>query len=207
MITEAITNTDVYLWALFELGASDHFVDVEDAMLRAFELVPERFCWRTKTTIPDKLKGNSALHGADAASPKLLIKNGQTQRRLTLDGQQWIESNFDRLASALRGDVKVEAPKSRRSSRLLNELSKSDIFTNWVETSSLAVEKWRFADLFRCSPDSAQNIWKHRLETLRSAAYAAGRRHFEISRSSWHRPSRLVLGAQYRGKESCLIWK
>jgi hypothetical protein len=175
MIAEAITNTDIYLWALFELGGSDRFMDVEDVMLEAFRLVPERFCWRTKPDIPDKLKGNSALHGADAAFPKLLIKNGQSQRRLTLEGQKWIEDNFDRLASALRGDVKVEAPKSRRSSRLLSEVSRSDIFMSWTDTDALVAEKWRYADLFRCSPDSAQHIWKHRLETLRSAAYAAGR--------------------------------
>jgi hypothetical protein len=175
MIAENINNTDILLWALFEIGGSDKFVDVEDVMLKAFRLVPERFCWRTNRDLPDKLKLNSSLHGADAATPKLLIKNGQHQRRLTIEGQRWIEDNFDRLASALGGDVKVEPPKGRPSSRLLSDLARSDIFETWSEASELAPEQWRYADLFRCSPDSAHTIWKQRLETLRSAAYASGR--------------------------------
>jgi hypothetical protein len=175
MIAESINNTEIFLWALFELGGSDGFVDVEDAMLEAFRLVPERFCWRTNRDLPDKLKLNPALHGADAATPKLLIKNGQHERRLTIEGQRWIEDNFDRLVSVLRGDVTVEPPKGRRSSRLLNDLIRSDIYEQWSGTDTLVTEKWRYADLFRCSPDSANTIWKHRLETLRSAAYASGR--------------------------------
>jgi hypothetical protein len=175
MIAETIANTDIFLWALFELGGSDDFVDVEDIMLEAFRLVPERFCWRTNRELPDKLKLNPALHGADANTPKLVIKNGPSQRRLTLEGQQWIEDHFDRLASALGGDVKVEAPKTRRSSRLIGDISRSDIFSSWVENGTLLSEKWRYADLFRCSPDSAPSIWKNRIENLRSAAYVAGR--------------------------------
>jgi hypothetical protein len=175
MIAETIKNTDIFLWAIFELGGADHFVDVEDVMLEAFRLVPERFCWRTNSELPDKLKLNPALHGADAATPKLLIKNGPNQRRLTIQGQQWIEDNFDHLAAALGGDVKIEAPKTRRSSRLVGDLTRSDLFTAWRDTSTLVPEKWRYADLFRCSPDSAAGIWKHRLENFRSAAYAAGR--------------------------------
>jgi hypothetical protein len=175
MIAEAITNTDIFLWALFELGGSDQFVDVEDVFLKVFSLVPQRFSWRTRPDLPDKLKTNSALHGADAETPKVVIKNGQNQRRLTLEGQKWIEDNFDRLAAALTGEVKVEPPKSRRSSRLLGEVSRSDIFGTWIDTGSLMSDKWRYSDLFHCSPDSAPSIWKHRLETLRSAAYAAGR--------------------------------
>jgi hypothetical protein len=175
MIDEAIKNTDILLWALFELGGSDAFVDVEDIMLKAFDLVPERFCWRTRRDLPDKLKGNSALHGADATSPRLLIKNGQHQRRLTLEGQTWIETNFDRLAAALTGEIKVEPPKTRRTFQMISELTRSELFAAWVQSNELSPDKWRFADLFRCSPDSAQSVWRHRLETLRSAAYASGR--------------------------------
>jgi hypothetical protein len=175
MIADTINNADIFLWAVFELGGSDDFVDVEDVMLEAFRLAPERFCWRTKRDLPDKLKLNAALHGADAAAPKLLIKNGQHQRRLSIQGQQRIEDNFDRLATALRGDVKVEVPKTRRSSRVIGDVTRSEIFTAWADSNSLVPEKWRYADLFRCSPDSANSVWKHRLENYRSAAYAGGR--------------------------------
>jgi hypothetical protein len=175
MIAEPITSTDVFLWALYELGGADDFVDVEDVLLKAFRLAPQRFSWRTRQDLPDRLKGNMALHGADIRSPKLLIKSGPDKRRLTVEGQEWIEENFDRLASALSGSSVVEAPKSHRSSRLVNDAARSEIFVSWTETNALPSEKWRFADLLRCSPDSAQSVWRQRVETLKSAAYAAGR--------------------------------
>lgn len=178
MIVEATTSTDVFLWALYELGGAEDFVDVELVLLEAFRIAPQRFGWRTRPDLPDRLKGNMALHGADIKSPKLLIKQGPDKRRLTLEGQRWIEENFDRLAESLGGDRVVEAPKSNRTSRLLSEATRSDVFIEWSETDTLATEKWRYADLLRCSPDSAPAVWKQRIETLRSAAYAAGREDF-----------------------------
>jgi hypothetical protein len=42
MSSEPVTNSDVFLWALYELGGADEFVDVEAAFFRAFELAPLR---------------------------------------------------------------------------------------------------------------------------------------------------------------------
>lgn len=173
MTTEPVTSTDVFLWALYELGASEAFVDVEDAMILAFELAPKRFSWRTRDDLPDKLKGNMALHGADVQTPKLLIKSGSDKRRLTAEGQQWIEANFERLATALRGDRVIDAPKAHRSSRRLSEIQRSGLFMTWQENGALPSEKWRFAEMLRCAPDSAQVVWRDRVATLRSAAYSA----------------------------------
>lgn len=175
MSAEPLTSADVVLWALFELEGSDEFVDVENVFLEAFKIAPQRFGWRTRPDIPDKLKGNAALHGADVRSPKLLIKRGPDHRQLTLEGQRWIEDNFERLADALGGDRIVEAPKGRKSSRLVSEAVKAEAFKVWSESGSLPAEKWKFADMLHCSHDSAQSVWRGRLEALRSAAYVADR--------------------------------
>jgi hypothetical protein len=42
MSPEPVTNSDVFLWALYELGGADEFVDVEEAFIKAFELAPLR---------------------------------------------------------------------------------------------------------------------------------------------------------------------
>ena len=175
MTSEPTTNSDVFLWALFELGGSDEFVDVEEVFLRAFELAPMRLSWRTRADIPDLKKCSKALRDIEAKKPGLLVKQGSDFRRLTVDGQQWVEDNLDRLAAALGSDRIVEPPRARFSSRLISEATRSDVFQQWITQSELAEEKWQFAELLRCAPDSSRAIWHSRLETLRSAAYSAGR--------------------------------
>lgn len=175
MTPEPTTNSDVFLWALFELGGADAFVDVEDVFLRAFELAPMRLSWRTRPDIPDLKKCSKALQYLEATTPGLLVKQGSDFRRLTVDGQQWIENNLDRLAAALGSRQVVQPPRARFSSRLVSEATRSDAFQQWTTDSGLSEEKWKFAELLRCAPDSSRAIWRDRLETLRSAAYSGGR--------------------------------
>jgi len=172
---EPVTNSDVFLWALYELGGSDRFVDVEDAFIRAFELAPLRLSWRTRPDLPDLKKCSKALRDAEGSEPRLLVKQGPEMRRLTGDGQKWIEDNFDRLAESLGDRRTVQAPRTRTPSRLVAQALQSDVFQMWQESGSVTAEKWRVAQMLRCSPDSSRGVWLERLEGLRAAAYSAGR--------------------------------
>lgn len=192
MSGEPVTNSDVFLWALYELGGDEGFVDVEHVFYRSFELAPRRLGWRTRPKLPDLKKCSKGMRDAESKTPKLLLKNGPDERRLTVEGQRWIESNFDRLAESLGDDRVVEAPRSRDSSRLLAPLTRSSLFTEWVQDGAFVDEKWRYAELLRCSPDSTSNVWRRRLEELKSAAYAADRRQLfefldalEANRPEW----------------------
>jgi hypothetical protein len=175
MSTEPVTNSDAFLWALYELGGADEFIDVEDAFLKAFELVPLRLSWRTRSDLPDLKKCSKALRDAEGREPPLLVKQGAEMRRLTVEGQRWIEDNFDRLAEALGPDRVVRAPRTRVPSRLVSRALQSPVFTAWSDTSILTEEKWRVAEMLRCSPDSPRAVFSDRLETLRGAAYSSGR--------------------------------
>lgn len=175
MTVEPVTNSDVFLWALYDLGGADDFVDVEDAFIRAFELAPLRLSWRTRADLPDLKRSSKALRDAEGREPALLVKNGAEMRRLTVDGQRWIEENFDRLAEALSGDRQVRAPRTRQPSRLVSQALQSPAFTMWMETGAITDEKWRIAEMLRCSPDNSHTVFRDRLETLRGAAYSAGR--------------------------------
>ena len=174
MSAEPVTNSDVFLWALYELGGADDFVDVEDAFIKAFELAPLRLSWRTRPDLPDLKKCSKALRDAEGREPRLLVTKGAEMRRLTVEGQQWIEENFDRLAEALGGDG-VRAPRTRVPSRLVSQALQSSVFAMWAETRTITSEKWRVAEMLRCSPDSSHTVFRDRLETLRGAAYSAGR--------------------------------
>lgn len=172
--TEPVINSDVFLWALYELGGADDFVDVEDVFIRSFELAPLRLSWRTRSDLPDLKKCSKALRDAEGRSPLLLVKKGPENRRLTAEGQRWIEENFDRLANALGTDRIVKAPRTRAPSRLVGDALRNVAHKKWADTGEVTDEKWRIADMLRCSPDSARSVFRQRLETLRAAAYSTG---------------------------------
>ena len=174
---DEINNKDVFLWALFRLGGQTDFVDVEDIYIRCFDLAPRRFSWRTKE-IPDLKKCAKALRDTEAMQPPLLVKTEDSYcRKLTVEGQQWIEDNTPRLTTGLEGDRIVQEPKSRPNSRLLAPIEKSDLFAAWRATAVVPDEKWRIAELFRCAPDSPLDVWRKRMQSLRGIAYAAEKRH------------------------------
>lgn len=175
MSPEPVTNSDVFLWALYELGGADDFVDVEDVFIKAFQLAPLRLSWRTRADLPDLKKCSKALRDAEGREPPLLVKKGAEMRRLTVEGQQWIEENFDRLAEALGGDRPVRAPQTRVPSRLVSHALQSPAFIAWTQTGVITDEKWRVAEMLRCSPDSSRTVFRDRIETLRGAAYSTGR--------------------------------
>ena len=175
MTSEPVTNSDVFLWALYELGGSEEFIDVEDAFIAAFKLAPRRLSWRTREDLPDLKKCSKALRDAEGREPQLLVKKGAEMRRLTVEGQRWIEENFDRLAEALGSDREVRAPRTRLPSRLVTQALQSPVFALWSEKGAITDEKWRVAEMLRCSPDSSRAVFRDRLETLRAAAYSAGR--------------------------------
>jgi hypothetical protein len=175
MTGEQVTNPEVFVWALYDLDGANNFVDVEEIFLRAFEIAPLRFAWRTRAEIPDLKRCSKALQEAEAWSPKLFVKKGPEMRKLTVEGQQWIEENFDRLAAVLGSDAVVRAPRLRLPSRLIAQALQSSIYADWQLNKVISGDRWRVAEMLRCSPDSSRRVFADRLETLRSAAYSAGR--------------------------------
>jgi hypothetical protein len=178
-VTDSIANSEeIILWALYDLGGAEQFVDVEDVFIRAFELAPKRLCWRTRPELIN-FKTCSLAEGAlGRQTPKLLIKQGDYMRKISVDGLKWIEENFDRLAEELAKDRVVRATRRRSTSKLLTQVQRSPVYTNWLRTQEITGEKWRVAELLRCSPDNASSIFQDRITTLQSVAYAAG--HAEV---------------------------
>lgn len=174
--SDEITNSEVFLWALSALGGATVFVDVEDVFLKCFELAPRRFAWRTRDNLPDYKKCAKALRDAETRRPRLLVKTGDGLRRqLTVEGQQWVAKNEQRMLAIVHGGKAVQEPRSRPRVRMLAEVERSDSFRRWVTEGVLPAEKWQVAELLRCSPDSDRRIWRERLSVLRAAANGADR--------------------------------
>ena len=174
---EELTNSDLFLWALSELGGNTEFVDIEAVFLKCFEIAPQRFGWRTRADLPDYKKCSKGLRDAEARRPSLLVKTGDSfGRQLSVQGQKWVEANARRLRARLKPGLVVPEPKTRPRSRMLAEAEQAPVFETWRTDRVLPSEKWRVAELLRCSPDSDAAVWRQRLETLKAAAYAAGRK-------------------------------
>jgi hypothetical protein len=171
---EDLGNWQIFLWALHQLGGASSFVEVEDVFFTCFELAPKRFAWRTRPDLPDYKKCAKALQEAEARRPPLLVKTTDGYgRQLSVEGQIWINANTQRLATLLAVGRVVPEPRKRPQARLLAEIERSELYTAWLVDRSIPTEKWRFAELLRCSPDSEPQLWNKRLQVLRSAAFAA----------------------------------
>jgi hypothetical protein len=174
---EELTNADLFLWALFELGGSSNFVDTEAVFLKCFEIAPQRFAWRTQAKLPDYKKCSKALRDAEARRPQLLVKTGDSfGRQLSVKGQKWVKANAERLRAKLKPGRVVQEPRIRPRSRMLAEAEQAKTFEVWRGDRIVPSEKWRMAELLRCSPDSDTAIWRNRLEALKAAAYSADRK-------------------------------
>jgi hypothetical protein len=172
--TDEITNWEIFLWALGLLGGTNDFVDVEDVFVKCFELAPKRFAWRTRDDLIDKEKCTKATRDSDARRPRLLLKTGDgLKRQLTVEGQEWVQANERRMVAVLHSGKAVQEPRSRPRVRMLAEVERSDPYQRWSEDGVLPAEKWRVAELLRCSPDSDHRIWRNRLQVLRAAANGA----------------------------------
>ena len=59
---------------------------------------------------------------------------------------------------------------------MLAEAEQVATFTEWCVDRIVPTEKWRMAEVLRCSPDSDTAVWRNRLDTLQAAAHAADRK-------------------------------
>jgi hypothetical protein len=169
-----VANWEIFLWALSQLRGSSEFIDIEAVFLQCFVLAPARFGWRTRPELPDYKKCAKALQEAEARRPSLLVKTRDSfGRQLTAEGQRWVEENTQRLSSLLLTGMPVPEPRNRPTSRMLAEIERSRPFSLWKENGITPDEKWRMAEVLRCSPDSSWQTWVDRLESARAVAYAA----------------------------------
>ena len=171
-----VANWELFVWALSLLGGSTEFKDVEDVFIRCFELAPKRFSWRSHKEIPDYKKCSKALQEAETRRPPFFVKTRDGyKRQLTVEGQKWIRENENRMQAIAHGGTTIREPRTRPNARMLAEVERSTVYVQWEKEGVLPNEKWKYAEILRCSPDSERQIWESRLQILRAAANDAER--------------------------------
>lgn len=167
-----ITNSDLFLFALYRLGGAGQYVDVEDVFIEMWKMAPERFSWRkyeyphykiahdalSDITKPRKHQSDLLLRGADGLS-----------RQLTAKGVTWVEHRLYLLTPFARGEV--QAPPDRRpSQKSVVYLERDPKVQSFLNGEQVTLELHEAAVLLRCAPDSPTSAWRERWETARSAA-------------------------------------
>lgn len=171
---ERLDNPDWIPLALYELGGTGKFIDVEDVFCRCFELTPERFRWR-KYSIPNYKTLSKALRDFEGEHPGFLIKTADgLSRQLSADGIKWLTKRMPQF-NRLRRLPGSNPPTRRPAHKILNEFAEHKTVRLFVDGSKPSLVKHEIADLLLCSPDSPPAVWKERYETYRSAGQDAGR--------------------------------
>lgn len=166
-------NSDLLVWACYQCGGFDRWIDVEELYLKAFELAPTRLAWRTRGDLPDYKKCARALQQLE--DPKLsdhlglLAKQTQHLRKLTPAGKEWCEKYRDALVS-LYGGGAVPAAPTQDPARLLRHIESTAAFSHFKRTGAVDCEIWQIAEALRCLADSSQSVWMARIDAVASAA-------------------------------------
>lgn len=187
---DAISNADLFLYALYRLGGAGSYVDVEDIYMEMWELAPARFKWR-KYDVPNyKIMAKALVDISQRGDSKLLLGSSDV-RQLSAKGVEWIEARLPGLNALATG--KISAPPDRRpGQRIVAELAKQPLVREFIGGLKPTLDRLTVARLLRCAPDSPRRVWRERLETLRSGAQDGDRadllnflRYVENERREW----------------------
>ena len=169
-----IDNLEIVPLALYQLGGTGHFIDVEDIFERCYKLAPERFGWR-KYPYPNYKILSKALRDIEGKYPKLLIKTPDgLKRQLSAEAIEWVRVRLPQFERVL-GKPGMNPPTRRTGQKLLNEFRDHPLTRGFLEGHEPELIKHEVADLLLCSPDSPPQVWRERLESYRSAATQSNR--------------------------------
>lgn len=170
-------NPELLIWALFLLGGSDNFIDVETLFIKSFELAPARLSWRTRQDIPDYKKCSKALQEVEdkkrSSLSHLFEKQGAYKRKLSNDGVEWI-TKYSTVLATLYSDGIVPSASVQEDSKALRTVTENMTFKSFLNDENAELSIYEISDLFRCLPDADKTIWKQRLDRVRNAAIRNG---------------------------------
>jgi predicted SprT family Zn-dependent metalloprotease len=168
--SESPNNQDALVFALYLLGGSDRDIDVEDMFLKCHELAPARLSWRTRPDLPDYKKVSKALQSVEASTHVgLFHHSNQYARRLTLDGNRWVETYIS-ILERVYSKAPVQASKNTNMhERKRHEIKNSQVWVLYKESpADIGIED--FASVLQCSAASSQTTWASRVHDVKRAA-------------------------------------
>lgn len=180
---DAVSNVDVVILVLSDLGGVDRVIHSEEVAARAFRAAPARFGWRIekyrKLGWPDKYVAKTALEDAKKPENGELVEGSYALDlakdgwRLTPAGVRWIRENADRIRRTLSLGAPPEIPK-KDADRFLRGIKEQKLFRDFNRVGALEASAiYRFADLLSCSPDASPDVISAKFRRLRAIAERA----------------------------------
>ena len=138
--------------------------------LKCHELAPARLSWRTRPDLPDYKKVSKALQSVEASTHVGLFHHtNQYARRLTLDGNRWVETYIS-ILERVYSKAPVQASKNTNMhERKRHEIKNSQVWVLFKESpADIGIED--FASVLQCSAASSQTTWASRVHDVKRAA-------------------------------------
>lgn len=172
---DAATNAELLLYAIWQVGGSGEFVDIERVYEEAWRVAPTRFGWRSRP-YPSDYVADRALRSIlrdQTLSVRVLVAQNRQALQLTAEGVVWVSENLHRFRRSPE-DTGASA-RGRGAQRHLVALESNELARDYAQGGEVSAGRAQFADLLRLTPDADSRAWRERLESYRSAAERAQR--------------------------------
>jgi len=176
-----LTNIDIALYALYNLGGGEQAIHTEDIALSCWHLVSERFSWKKYPKYPEIDPARVAL--SDAAKAKYgkltrlvmrkIAEKPQAHWILTDAGVEYVRSRYAELARLETVKIQPSSGHTEKD-RFIVALKRHPTFKKFASTGTCeGIEPYEFTDLLKCSLDASPKALRERLETLKSRSAEA----------------------------------
>ena len=175
-----LSNEEIVIYALFQLGGWKERIHTEDIALECFKLAPSKFSWVKYQQYPDLMAVWYALGSTQQEKYKGMVVGSSERKkgggkdkiggwRLTDKGLDWIQENKERVESVLSTGV---APDSRLlEDRKLKSLMKSEAFKQYVLSGDKAeISNAAILESVLCTVNTKSEVVKEKIEQLLNAA-------------------------------------
>ena len=174
----SLSNVDVVVFALAELGGAAGDVPHERVAYKAFELAPDRFSWSLPeySHLPDKDTARVALEDARKAKYGRLVVGSERHGhwRLSETGASWLGLNGQRIGDALHVRPSLPGQKPRDVARTISALKSHAVFREFEQGHLDELPVQALTSLLGCSPDASPRVIRSRFDVLATSAEASG---------------------------------
>ena len=175
-----LSNIDIIVYVIFELGGSERKIHTEHIAMECFKVAKERFSWRLPEykEYPDKQHVREALKDAKYFKEGRLITGRSGVEAagkevdgwmLTPEGARWIVRNHKRIESLLKRST--ELSKSPDIQRVIKWFEREKCYQKYLQDGSVEnINEYEFKDMLLCRPDAHPQTIRKEFDRLKTKA-------------------------------------
>ena len=176
----SISNVDIVVYALYQLGGVDKKIHTEKVCHKCYELSKKRFSWRLPefSRFPDKEPVRIALMDAAKEKKGQLVQGRSGVEStgketdgwlLTPSGAKWVLENQERLEKEL--NLASGGTNRPDALRIKKRFHQDQAFKKFLHCGNLdTVSQYEFTDMLNCTPDANKATIQKKFERLKTQA-------------------------------------